>query len=162
MEAMKIKSRHHLKGSEAKKILNAMLELVEDPEKLRTASMELAETDEELDLIIVNGRPLLMVVDGRPFFTVMGAIELAPKRSIVVVDAGAVPFIANGADVMGPGIVYADPDIMAGDLVVILEERHKKPLAVGRALRSGQEMKGEGKAVKSIHHVGDRLWKSFR
>lgn len=80
----------------------------------------------------------------------------------MVVDAGAVPFIANGADVMGPGIVYADPDIMAGDLVVILEERHKKPLAVGRALRSGQEMKGEGKAVKSIHHVGDRLWKSFR
>lgn len=56
-----------------------MLDLVEDPEKLRTASMELAETDEELDLIIVNGRPLLMVVDGRPFFTVLGAIELAPR-----------------------------------------------------------------------------------
>ena len=158
---MRIKSRHHLKGSDVKRILSAIGDRIEDPDVLRKASMELAETDEGFEVIIVNGRPLLMIIDGEPFFTVLGAIELSPKGRTVVVDSGAVRFIANGADVMGPGIVHADPEIEAGDLVVVVEERHRKPLAVGRALKAGPEMKGEGKAVESIHHVGDRLWKSI-
>jgi len=41
---------------------------------------------------------------------------------------------------------------------VIVEERHNKPLAVGVALIPGPEMRGTGKAVKSVHHVGDELW----
>jgi len=49
---------------------------------------------------------------------------------------------------MKPGIVTADPEIAPGDLVVIVEERHKKPLAIGRALVAGTEMKGEGKSGK--------------
>ena len=78
-----------------------------------------------------------------------------------MVDSGAVRFVVNGADIMKPGIVSADPEIAVGDLVVIVEERHKKPLAVGRALVPGSEMKGEGKAVKSMHHVGDSIWKGL-
>jgi PUA domain protein len=100
-----------------------------------------------------------MMVDDQPFFTVQGAIVLAPQRRLVVVDAGAVRFVVNGADIMKPGIVSADPEIAVGDLVIVVEERHKKPLAVGRALVAGAEMKGEGKAVKSLHHVGDAIWK---
>ena len=69
--------------------------------------------------------------------------------------------IFNGADIMKPGIVSADPEIAVGDLVVIVEERHNKPLAIGRALVAGTEMKGEGKAVKSLHHVGDAIWKGL-
>jgi PUA domain protein len=42
--------------------------------------------------------------------------------------------------------------------VVIVEERYQKPLAIGRALVAGTDMKGEGKAVKSLHHVGDAIW----
>ena len=91
----------------------------------------------------------------------LGAIELMPAKRLVVVDAGAVRFVVNGADIMKPGIVSADPEIAAGDLVVIVEERHKKPLAIGRALIPGPEMKGEGKAVKSLHHVGDQIWKGL-
>jgi PUA domain protein len=91
----------------------------------------------------------------------LGAIELKPSKKLVVVDSGAVRFIANGADVMNPGIVFADQDISMGDLVVIVEERHKKPLAVGRALVPGAEMHGEGKAVKSLHHVGDQIWEGL-
>lgn len=91
----------------------------------------------------------------------LGAIELMPGKRRVIVDAGAVRFVVNGADIMKPGIVSADPEIAAGDLVVIAEERHKKPLAIGRALVAGTEMKGEGKAVKSLHHVGDLIWKGL-
>jgi PUA-domain protein len=158
---MKTKSRHHLKGSEAKKIIAALEPFLEDDSALKKASLERAETDEGVDLIFVDGRPLLMIIDGQPFFTVLGAIELRPNKRLVVVDSGAVRFIVNGADVMKPGIVSADPEIAVGDLVVVMEERHKKPLAIGRALIPGTEMKGEGKAIKSLHHVGDQVWKGL-
>jgi PUA domain protein len=158
---MKIKSRHHLKGSEAKKVLSAIEPFLEDPSGLRKASLERAVTDEGLDLIFVDGRPLIMIEEDQPFFTVLGAIELGPRKKLVVVDAGAVRFIVNGADIMNPGIVEADAEIAAGDLVIVVEERHKKPLAIGRALIAGTEMKGEGKAVKSLHHVGDQIWKGL-
>jgi len=77
----------------------------------------------------------------------------------VTVDAGAIQFVSNGADVMRPGIVEADDDIESGDLVVINEEAHGKFLAVGRALVDGPEMVGDdGRVVDSRHHVGDDLY----
>ncbi|MDD1757700.1 MAG: RNA-binding protein [Methanotrichaceae archaeon] len=158
---MKIKSRHRLRGSEAKKIVATIEPLLSDSSSLKTASLERAETDEDVDLIFVDGRPLIMFVDGQPFFTIVGAIELSPQKKLVVVDSGAVKFIANGADVMSPGIVFADPDIKPDDLVVIVEEKHKRPLAIGKALIPAGEMHGEGKAVKSLHHVGDQIWKGL-
>jgi PUA domain protein len=158
---MKIKSKHHLKGSDARKVIAAIEPLLNDPSALRKASLELAETDEEIDLIFVDGRPLIMVMEDRPFLTVLGAIELNPQKKLVIVDSGAVRFIVNGADVMNPGIVSADPEIEAGDLVIVAEERHKKPLAVGKALIPGKEMHGEGKAIKSLHHVGDPIWEGL-
>jgi PUA domain protein len=158
---MKTKSRHHLKGSEARSVVAAIEPFLEEASTLRKASLERAITDEGLDLIFVDGRPLMMTIEGQPFFTVLGAIELSPKKRLVVVDSGAVRFVVNGADIMNPGIVQADPEIAAGDLVVIVEERYKKPLAIGRAMIAGTEMKGEGKAVKSLHHVGDPIWKGL-
>ena len=73
---------------------------------------------------------------------------------------GAVKFVTNGADIMAPGIVDADDTIAVDDSVWICDETHKKPLAVGIALKSGIEMvqQEKGKAVKMIHHVGDELW----
>lgn len=158
---MKIKSRHHLKVSDARKIIAVIEPLLDDPSAFRKATLERAETDEEIDLIFVDGRPLIMVMEGQIFLTVLGAIELKPQKKLVIVDSGAVRFIVNGADVMNPGIVFADPEIAKGDLVIVAEERHKKPLAIGRAIISGTEMHGEGKAIKSLHHVGDLIWEGL-
>ena len=158
---MKIKSRHHLKGSDARKIIAKIEPFLEDPAPLHQSSLEMAVSDEGVDLIFVDGRPLLMIVEDQPFFTVLGAIEMMPHKKLVMVDSGAVRFVVNGADIMKPGIVSADPEIAVGDLVVIVEERHNKPLAIGRALVAGTDMKGEGKAVKSLHHVGDAIWKGL-
>jgi len=158
---MKIKSRHHLKGSEARRVIAAIEPFLDDPSNLRKASLERAVTGEDLDIIFVNAQPLVMIVEGQPFFTVLGAMELSPQKRLVIVDSGAVRFVVNGADIMSPGIVFADPEIVAGDLVVVAEEKHRKPLAIGRALIPGTEMKGEGKAVKSLHHVGDQIWKGL-
>jgi PUA domain protein len=117
-------------------------------------------TLDEYSLILVDGKPLLFEIEGQLFPTVRGAIEMKLNKRIVTVDKGAVRFVSNGADVMAPGIVEADSEIKEGDFVIIIEEAHRKPLAIGKALMSGLQMveTDSGKAIKSITHVGDKLW----
>lgn len=122
--------------------------------------VDLAESS-DFDLLFVRGSILGMIHGGRPFLTVRGLLEYKPELRQVTVDMGAVPFVTKGADIMAPGIIDSDPAIQAGELVWIRDERNKVPLAVGESLMGGEEMVGadSGKAILSIHHVGDRLWK---
>jgi len=117
-------------------------------------------TLEEYSLILVNGKPLLFEIEGHLFPTVRGALEMRLQKRVVTVDKGAIRFVSNGADIMAPGIAAADPEIKEGDLVIIVEEAHQKPLAIGKAIMGGSEMveATSGKAIKSIIHVGDKLW----
>jgi PUA domain protein len=93
--------------------------------------------------------------------TVRGLLAFPATKRHVTVDMGAVPFVYNGADVMAPGIVDADPAIRTGDLVWVRDEKNRRPLAVGRAIMDGPTMAREerGKAIETIHHVGDDLWR---
>lgn len=108
----------------------------------------------------MDSKPLLFEVEGHLFPTVRGALEMELQKRLVVVDKGAIQFVSNGADIMAPGILEADPEIKEGDLVIIVEETHRKALAIGKALMEGQQMvdADSGKAIKSITHVGDKLW----
>jgi PUA domain protein len=151
------KKRHFLKTEVARRVV-AVLSTYETKNALE-GKLEVLETSERT-LILLNGVPVALCIDKTPFFTVRGAIELNPRRHLVTVDMGAVQFIRNGADVMSPGIVDADESITPGDFVVIIEERHNKPLGVGIALITGVEMihDTKGKAVRIVHHVGDKIW----
>ncbi|VVB85028.1 tRNA-guanine(15) transglycosylase [uncultured archaeon] len=156
---MKIKSRNVLRKTDEKALINDIVEAFGDAGAFMNRKLELVESD-EAEFIFVDGEPLLFRVEGKIFPTVKGALKLSPSRRRVVVDPGAVKFIINGADVMGPGIVEADPEIREGDLVIVVEKAHGKALAIGRALVPGKDMPGKpGKAVKSVHYVGDELWK---
>ena len=155
---MKVKSRHHLRSDDVAEIEDTMsASLGVD---LDGDSYELVElADSEFDVVLVDGEPLVLYVDDEPFLTVRGANEHPPSKGVVTVDAGAISFVSNGADVMRPGIVEADEDIAPGDLVAIQEETHGKVLAIGRALVEGGDMVGDsGKVVESVHHVGDELY----
>ena len=155
---MKIKSRNILRKTDEKALINDIEEAFGDTVVFRNRKLELVETD-EAEFIFVDGEPILFRIEGKIFPTVRGALKLAPTRRRVVVDPGAVKFLINGADVMGPGIIEADPDIREGDLVIVVEKAHGKALAIGRALIPGKDMPGRsGKAVKSVHYVGDELW----
>ena len=155
---MEVSSRHHLRSddvSELNENLDARLGVT-----LAADSYELVEfKNEPRDVVLVDGEPLAAYFDGEPFLTVRGANGHPPERGVVTVDAGAVSFVSDGADVMRPGITDADPDVSTGDLVVVVEETHRKALAIGRALCDGAEMVGDsGKVVESLHHVGDELF----
>jgi len=121
---------------------------------------ELVELDgTPFDLVLVEGEPLACYYEDEPFLTVRGANATDPDGHLVTVDAGAISFVSDGADVMRPGIVEADEAIEAGDLVVVVEESHGKALTIGRAKVDGAEMAGDdGRVVESLHHVGDELY----
>ncbi len=156
---MKIKSRNVLRKTDEKALINDIVEAFGDASAFANRKLEHVATDEQ-DFIFVDGEPLLFKIEGKIFPTVKGALKLNPARRRVVIDPGAVKFIINGADVMGRGIVEADLSIKEGDLVIVVEQAHGKALAIGRALMPGNEMAGKaGKAIKSIHYVGDELWK---
>lgn len=154
---MKIRKRYHLQKKKLKKITDELGDYsVLIPSK---AKIEMLEAD-PYPIVLVDGQPQIMLVDDRPFPTLKAALTMEMKSKYVVVDMGAVRFMANGADVMSPGIVDADPDLTEGDVVVVVDETHRKPLAVGISLISGSEMveNDKGKAVKTIHFIGDTIW----
>ena len=124
-------------------------------------AVDMAESS-DYNLIFVNNDILGLVYEGKPFLTVRGLLKYRPEARAVTVDMGAVPFVTNGADIMGPGIVDADDGIAEGDLVWIRDVKNRVPLAVGMALRDGKSLKNKekGKAIKAIHNVGDKLWKT--
>ena len=73
---------------------------------------------------------------------------------------GAVPYLCNGADTMSAGINDTANSISEGDIVWIRDETNAKPLAVGVALISGEDMLSstQGKAIKVIHYLSDPIW----
>ena len=155
---MKIKSRNVLRKSDEKSLMNDISEAFGDVSAFVNKKLEDVITD-ECEFIFVDGEPLLFKIEGKIFPTIRGALKLNPARRRVIVDPGAVKFLINGADVMGRGIAEADMTIKEGDLVIVVEKAHGKAVAIGRALVSGNEMVGKaGKAVESIHYVGDELW----
>jgi len=155
---MQVKSRHHLRSDAISELQESLAESFGS--EVTGNSFERVElSDSVFDIVLVDGDQLIAKVDTEPFLTVQGANAFPPTESVVTVDAGAVSFVSNGADVMRPGIVEVDDDIEPGDLVAIAEETHGKVLAIGRATEPSDEMLGDsGKVVESIHYVGDDLY----
>jgi len=117
--------------------------------------------DEEL--ILVNGRPTILKKDEKliPTLKFEGAIQ---KLARVVVDMGAVPHICNGADIMVKGIRSIDREFSKGTLVVIVDETHGKPLAIGEALEDSSSIRAmeKGKVILNLHFVGDDAWDAMK
>lgn len=155
---LNVKKRYYLKKKRIKEIKQELGEygsLINNK-----SSVEVLETD-EYNYILVNSEPYIIMIDDKPYPTLKAILANKDlENKTVVVDMGAVRFVTNGADIMSPGIVEADDDIVPGDVVVIVDVYNHKPLAIGESLISGPEMveSSKGKAIKSLHFVGDDIW----
>jgi len=112
------------------------------------------------DIIYQNSSPVFFVLEDKliPTLKLLLSQKILPY---VVVDMPAVPFMIKGADCMRPGIVSFEV-FEKDSFVVIVDEKNKKPLAVGKALFSSEEIKSmdKGKVLKNVHFVGDDVWDS--
>ena len=159
MAPLRVRKRHRLRQKE----IHSLSATIDAALGTRTFdegnTVDMAETP-DFHVLFVDGASLGMVWNDEPYLTVRGILKYGATKGFVTVDMGAVPYVANGADVMGPGVVDVDGTIDEGDLVWIRDERNLRPLAIGRALVSARDMLGKpkGRVVSSLHHVGDKLW----
>ena len=102
-------------------------------------------------LAIKRGAELIPVlVNGK-------SLDLLPT---IIVDMGAVPHLVGGADVMAPGIRSVNGDFQTGQFLVVVDEKHGKRLAVGKALLDSVSMREtkKGRVIENVHWVGDVVW----
>ncbi|MDD4299265.1 MAG: RNA-binding protein [Methanomicrobium sp.] len=165
MGKITVRKRYAVRKSKLSEIYENLRDNIgESSDLFRSDRVEIVETngDRTTDRIIylVDKKPHLMETEGQIFPTLRGAVEKPFFERRIIVDSGAIPFMAKGADLMRPGIVSASPDIKEGKPLVIVEENHKKPLAIGIALMDYDAMMAaeSGKVAKNIHYVGDDIW----
>ncbi len=153
--------RYSLKSKQAKLLLNEVSERLNiNVEALfgPRVNVEIVESSVG-NVYLVNEKPLFFNLEERlwPTLLFQDFVSLAPK---IVVDMGAIPYVCNGADVMAPGIVRVEGEFAMGDLVLIVDEKHGKPLAVGESLLDSYNVRNtkQGAVVKNVHYVSDKIW----
>jgi len=157
--------RHTLKSKEAKQVLAEASKILKvNLEELigSKQSVEVAEA-EFTRIFLVNGKPSLFKA-GETLLPTLLFTEVLKKIPKIVVDMGAVPYVCKGADVMAPGIVRIEGDFAKGDIVVIVDEKHGKPLSLGQSLLDSEnaEVAKQGAVVKNLHFVSDKVWNVYK
>jgi PUA domain protein len=156
-------AKRHLKEKEAKQLLREFIQRYPTSETfLRSVSAFEELPVDERWVYFLNGRPLILRTKSGllPSLKFDEVINSLPK---IVVDMGAVAHLANGAHVMRPGIKEMRNDFAKGELLLIVDEKFGKSIALGLADVDSTAMKSaiKGKMVMNVHYVGDELWKSF-
>lgn len=161
---MKIKQRHFIRKSELKPLKQEILKQYDQkfvdqifPQK---SNVELIQTEAGDTLYAINNTlKLFKSKEGYiPVLTLL--LNKQVNLKTVVVDFGAIRYVANGADVMRPGITKIDSNIQKGNIVAIIEETKNRALAVGKAMFDASEMevKSSGKVIKNLHTIQDSIW----
>lgn len=159
MSELRLRKRHRLRQKEILALAQQIDSALGTKSFSESDVVDMAEGP-DFHVVFVNGKILAFTPGGTPFLTVRGLLKYGASKRFVTVDMGAVKYVYNGADVMGPGIVESDSGIKESDLVWVRDVNNRRPLAVGRSLIGSEAMAKmeKGKAISSIHHVGDKLW----
>ncbi len=153
--------RYFLREREAKSILNQAIE------KLGVDLSEISKDKKSFEVVeapigsvfLLDSKPFLLKA-GNDVFPALTSEKLLSSIPKVVVDMGAVPYVCKGADVMAPGIRRFEGEFSEGNIVLVVDEKHGKSIAVGEALHDSKEAKTmkQGAVIRNIHFVGDSLW----
>jgi PUA domain protein len=157
--------RHVLSKSEAREVALAIERALRSKRSFDVkARWEVVKISKNEVVYLLDGRPLAVEVSGKLIPSIRALMDGIAELPRVVVDSGAVKHVVNGADVMAPGIVRVEGDFVKGDLVVVVDEKHGKPLSVGVALvdRSELASMSRGKVVENLHYIGDKLWNKLK
>jgi PUA-domain protein len=157
--------RYTLKSKESKQLLTQASEKLKiNLEALFGGKVDLETVEADFgDLLLINGKPVLFKIEDTVLPTLM-ADEIIAKLPKAVVDMGAVRFVCNGADLMAPGIVRYEGNFNAGDLIVVVDVKHGKPLALGETMYNSEQASAlkQGPTIKSRHCVSDKVWNSAK
>jgi PUA domain protein len=153
--------RYSLRKREKKLLLQ------EISDKLKTDAEEVFGSKPQIE-VIETARHNIFLVKGLPvlgkykedLFPTLAFKDFLPLLPKIIVNMGAVPHVCNGADIMAPGIVEIQGDFKENDLVIVLDERNRKTIAIARSIVGSDSAKTlkKGRIFKNLHHVGDDIW----
>jgi PUA domain protein len=113
---------------------------------------------------ILESEDMLAVqVDQKIILPFLGLPRILEYFPAVYVDMGAVKFVCNGAKVMRPGITKFD-HFTKGDIVIVKDQIHAKPLSVGIAMEDSDAAitKTKGYVIDNLHYVSDKFWEAYK
>lgn len=143
------------------KEIRELKDFIKEDELKNTSKIEILE-DNDGCFILLDQKPILFKYNDEWIYTLKAIIKKININNYkdIIVDKGAIKFVASGADIMRPGIIKIDLEINKNDFIIIREETHNKALAIGLALFSGEEMQNmnSGKVIKNLHYVSDAIW----
>lgn len=159
-------NRFHLKKKEAKRVqerISKALKINRADIINRKASFEVMYFDIEKKIFFIDGKPEFMEFDGEIFPVLINERVLSQLPSVTV-DMGAVPHICNGANVMASGVTKVNGSFKVDSIVVVLEERFSKKIAIVKALYSSNEIVNmkKGKVAENLHYISDKFWILFK
>jgi predicted RNA-binding protein (TIGR00451 family) len=142
---------------------------------MRSKDLKVAEADDPMSEIIFDDAEKIYLgfrkkkskdtIDSTSeIFPLLRDSWLLPSRPVITVDVGAIKFIVGGANIMRPGITKTEGDFLAGEYVVVKEEKFGKAIAVGRTnlSRSELEESKKGAVVQNVHYAGDKFWEMLK
>ena len=156
--------RYRLKERETKKILErASTALGNLDLTFFIGKIEASKINPQNEMFLSEGVPVFIEVKGKIFPTLLNnkILEKLPKFTV---NMGAIPHLCNGADLMAPGIVKISGEFQVGAIVVVIDERFSKPIALVETLYDSNDLskKSQGKVAVNIHYVGDKFWEAFK
>jgi len=151
-----------LKDRDSKPLIEELRRLPNQQQLAHKSRVEI-ETVKDSEIVFVDGVAIAFRRKGElaPVLTNTSALDSMPR---IVVDMGAVPHVAGGADIMAPGIRKVNGEFGEKQLLAVVDEKHGKYLAVGRALIGSGLMAAtrKGKVVENVHYVGDLIWEVIK
>jgi len=157
--------RHFLKEKDATRVLQELSQRLKvNVQQLFGSKPKVESVETQIaKFFFINGKPTIAESNGS-VLPILSSTEVLSRLPKVVVNMGAVPHVCNGAAVMAPGVVQIEGDFDKSDLVLVVDERHSKPLAIGVALTDSQAMRSlrKGKILENVHYVGDKLWNQLK
>ena len=151
-----------LKDRDSKPLIEELRHLPNQDHLTHKARVEI-ETVKDSEIVFVDGNAIAFRRKGElaPVLTNISALDGMPR---ITVDMGAVPHVVGGADIMAPGIRKIGGEFAEKQFLVVVDEKHGKYLAVGRALMGSGPMAAttKGKVVENVHYVGDLIWEVIK
>lgn len=151
---------HNLSKSDISSVIDKMT-LQWHIEIPKAKTLVLHEIDDETSM--VTGDSISAIQIGETYLPFLSETVLLEKFPKAIVDAGAIKFVCNGANVMRPGIKKFT-EFQKDDIICVVEEVYNKFLAVGKALVSSSEMANitKGEVVKNLHYISDKYWEAAK
>ena len=104
-----------------------------------------------------DNTPLLFEEDNVILPTLYSIRKFADLLPKITVDAGAVKFMINGADLFRPGMV--EWDFFDKEQYVTIVNLQKAAMSIGKTLMASTELPDKGKVTTTVHYLNDEIWK---